>query len=305
MIQDSARPSAEHAVGEVAVYDFGRSASLSREHARALEVAFETFARQWAPELSARIRGRAHVAVEQVATETYAEYAASLPATTTMVICGFADSDRRVVIQFPLSVASGWIVQMVGGRPIAPIEDRTLTAIDQALVRALMLEAIAQLGGALGDLLPPGLDVIGIQQSSQFAQVAADAEPVIVARLSMRLGGRTIPASVMLPADVVIDGFSTRDSGATPAAISDLMRRQVESAPVDVALRLTPHTVRPADVLALAVGDIIALPHSADRPLDLVVDRQTVATAAVGTSGARLACVVTAITPDIPAEERP
>ena len=304
MIQDSARSDAERPVGDVAVYDFGRSASLSREHERTLEVAFETFARQWAPELSARIRGRAHVAVEQVTTETYAEYANSLPAATAMVICALPDSDQRVVVQFPLSVANGWIVQMVGGRPLTAAEDRALTAIDQALVRALMLEAIAQLSAALGDLLPPGLDVIGIQQSSQFAQVAADPELVIVARLSMRLGGRTIPASVMLPADVIIDAFSTRDSGTTPAATADLMRRQVESAPIDVALRLAAHTVRPADVLGLSVGDVISLPHSADRPLDLVIDGCAVATAAVGTSGARLACVVTATIPDTPTEER-
>ncbi|WP_258567098.1 FliM/FliN family flagellar motor C-terminal domain-containing protein [Microbacterium sp. Se5.02b] len=46
------------------------------------------------------------------------------------------------------------------------------------------------------------------------------------------------------------------------------------------------------------MGDIVSFPHSADRPLLLAVGDQTVATAAVGSAGARLACVVTSTVPD-------
>lgn len=61
----------------------------------------------------------------------------------------------------------------------------------------------------------------------------------------------------------------------------------------------------PREVLDLSVGDVIAFPHSADRPMTLVVGDQTVATAAVGTAGARLACVVTTIVPDPAFAEEP
>ncbi|UUT36064.1 FliM/FliN family flagellar motor C-terminal domain-containing protein [Microbacterium elymi] len=60
----------------------------------------------------------------------------------------------------------------------------------------------------------------------------------------------------------------------------------------------------PQEVLGLMVGDVISFPHAADRPLDLVTDDHLMATAAAGTSGARLACVITATAPD-PAEESP
>jgi flagellar motor switch protein FliM len=107
----------------------------------------------------------------------------------------------------------------------------------------------------------------------------------------------------MLPASVLA-GFAVRASDADRTETPGLVRRQVEAAPVEVALRLAPRTVLPREVLDLAVGDLLPLPHAADRPLLLTVGDQTVATAAVGSAGARLACVVTATVPETaPAQE--
>jgi flagellar motor switch protein FliM len=298
----SGAPAGAGALADVEPYDFGRPATLSREHARLLEVAFETFSRQWASQLSAKIGVRAHVSVELVTMQTYDEYADSLPATTTMVVGALPESDERVIIQFPLSAGIAWIVQMVGGRPADDPEERPFTPIEQALIRALMADAAENLTNALGGLLPPGLSIAGIQYSSQFAQVAAASDLVIVVRLEMRLGDRTIPASVMLPASVVLESLTTQNPEKTDAAVPGLVRRQVEATPVELALRLRPRTVLPHEVLGLSVGDVLPFPHAADRPLDLVAGDHPMAAAAVGTSGARLACVITAIATD-PAEE--
>ncbi len=301
MIQDSGRSEVRAGTAsknaEVEVYDFGRSATLSREHTRALELAFETFSRQWSAQLSTKIHVRATIAVEHVGMLTYGEYAQSLPTTTTMIVCALPDSEERIIVQLPTSAATAWIVQMVGGRATTASEDRTFTPIEQALIRSLIVDAIDHLAGALDGLLPSGITVSGIQYSSQFAQVAASGEPVIVARFSMRMAGRTVPTSVMLPASILA-GFTVRATDSERSAAPGLVRRQVEVAPVEVALRLAPRSVLPREVLDLSVGDIIAFPHSADRPMVLTVGDQTVATAAVGSAGARLACVVTTTVPD-------
>jgi len=287
---------------EAEVYDFGRPTALSREHARVLALALETFARQWAAQLSARVRGRAHISLDAVSMQTYDEYADSLPATTTMIVCEMPDAAGTVLIQFPLAAAASWIVQMVGGRPTDIAEDRVLTPLEQALIRALADEALENLTHAMGGVVPAGTAVTGLQFSSQFAQVAAAGELVVVARFSLRQGGRTVPASVVLPAKVVL-GRLEPHGPATSVEVSGLMRAQVELSPVEVALRLAPRTVRPGEVLDLVVGDVLAVPHAIERPLDLVVDDQPVGTAAVGTSGARLACVVTATVSDPPSAE--
>lgn len=281
---------------EVELYDFGRSTTLSREHARILEMSFEMFARQWGSQLSARTHGRAHVAVEAVTMQKYDDFAHSLPSATTLVVCALPGTDARAVFQFPAALATAWIVQMVGGRPVDHVEERPLTHIEQALVRSVMADAIEHLTRALDGLLPAEMSIIGVQHSSQFTQVAAANDTVIVAQFSIRSGGRDLAASVMLPASVVLMAFTTSTMGPANDTAPSSMRRQIEDTLVELALQLAPRTVHPHEVLELSVGDVLALPHSSDRPLELMVAGHPVASAAVGASGARLACVVTATT---------
>ena len=75
----------EAAAVEATVYDFRRPTTLAREHSRVLELAFETFARQWGTQLTAKVRVLSQVECLSVQMQTYDEYAASLPATTAMV----------------------------------------------------------------------------------------------------------------------------------------------------------------------------------------------------------------------------
>jgi flagellar motor switch protein FliM len=80
---DSARPKSK----SIEVYDFRRPTTLAREHARVLELAFETFARQWATQLTAKVRAKSTAVSDSLEMKTYDEYALSLPSTTAMVLC--------------------------------------------------------------------------------------------------------------------------------------------------------------------------------------------------------------------------
>ncbi len=274
-------------------YDFGRPAALSREHARALAGAFEAFARNWATQLTSKIRVRAHIAVERISLETYDEYAATLPATTLLVVCARGTADDRAIVEFPVPTALSWIAKMVGGDASPALDGRALTALELALLRALMDDTLAHLRTALGGLLAEPLTVAAVQYNAAFAQIASAQDLFVVVRFSLRLGDRTEQASIALPAASVLERLS-RSSSATPESSDPaVLRAQVEETPVELTLRLAAKAVRPIDVLGLSVGDVLSLPHAQSRPLDLVIGDHVVAAAAVGTNGARLACVVT------------
>ncbi len=275
-------------------YDFGRPAALSREHTRALAGAFDAFARQWAVQLMSKTRVRAHIALERVNLETYDEYVATVPSTTTLVVCAAEGSDDRAIVEFPLPTAFSWIVKMLGGDAAIGFDDRSLTGVEQALLRTLMDETLTHLRGALGPLLPHDYTVNAVQYNAAFAQIASAQDLVVVARFSLRTADRTETASIALPAAALLERLSR--TASAPDAIADPaeVRRHVEQTPVELTLRLAPRTMRPSEMLSLSVGDIIPLPHSHDRPLDLAVGENIVAAAAVGANGARLACVVTA-----------
>ncbi|GAA4189029.1 hypothetical protein GCM10022219_04120 [Microbacterium oryzae] len=276
-------------------YDFSRPAQLGREHTRQLEAAFEAFARLWSAQLTAKIRMRAHLSLEGVELVAYDEYADSLPATTAMVAASFADRDETCIVQFDLDSALLWVVQMMGGRGTTLPEARTFTPIEMALVRHLMAETFENLGASLGPLLPGEPVLGGVHYNPQYLQVISSSAAVVVARYAMRLGDIQTTATVMLPASAVIDGLAQTGADAATAHPAGLALAQLRSTPMEVALRLAPITIGAGEVLDLAPGDLLRLPHPETTPFELVAGSTPIARAVPGARGSRLACTITTI----------
>jgi len=276
------------------LYDFGRPASLSRENARALNSAFDAFARQWAVQLTSKTRTRVHVAVSEVTMETYDEYIESVPSHTAMIVCGPQGEDDRGILEFPLDVAILWIAKMIGGADNIPVPDRALTILEQALLRQLVDESIGMLRSALNGLLPDKFRSDTVQYNPSFAQIAGATDPVVVARFEMKIGDRdNVPATFAIPAAGFLERLSRADE-LNYIVDPDALRQHVETIDVELSLRVRPQTIDPDQVLNLAVGDIISLNHAVNRPLDLAIGDHIIGTATQGASGSRLACAVTA-----------
>ncbi|RZU65525.1 flagellar motor switch protein FliM [Microterricola gilva] len=274
------------------VYDFRRPTTLAREHSRVLELAFETFARQWATQLTAKVRVLSQVSCEEVLMHSYDEYAAGLPATTAMVLCSIDSSAAKAVVQFPASAGLSWVARMLGGTGETQMPERVFTQIEQALVRRLMDDALEDLRYSLGALLTNDISIDGIQYNSQFAQAAPTSELMIVASFDVRVGDHRSRATVAIPAAVILPQLGESNPTSPVENARGLIEAQLGTVPIDVVLRLAPAPVLPGTVLGLTIGDVIPLPHSQHRPLDLVVDGHELADAAVGINGSRLACVV-------------
>ncbi|WP_125614282.1 flagellar motor switch protein FliM [Specibacter cremeus] len=270
-------------------YDFGRRTTLAREHSRVLELAFDTFARQWGMQLSARLRASCAVVAEEVRLASYDEYAAALPATTVMVLCALEGLDAKAVLQFPSEAALTWVSRMLGGGAGTGAPDRKFTQIEQSLVRNLMDDAVEDLGYSFGSLLPSRPAVDAIAFNSQFAQAAATDALMVVAAFSVRVGDGNWRATAALPAAALLPQLGSGSPTSDPADAAAALRAQVAQVPVDVALALPPVPVTPVAILNLAVGDVVSLRHATSRPLDLTLGGKPVARAVGVTHGSRRA----------------
>ncbi|AMM22241.1 hypothetical protein AX769_05570 [Frondihabitans sp. PAMC 28766] len=275
-----------------------RPTTLAREHSRVLELAFETFARQWGTQLTAKVRVLSQVTCEQVIMTTYDEFAASLPATTAMVLCPLEGASAKAVIQFPSSAALGWVTSMLGGHSLGgnptgqTLPERKFTPIEQALVRRLMDDALEDLRYSLGSLLVAPISVGGFQYNSQFAQAAAKSDLMIVAVFEIRVGEASAPATLAIPAEVLLPQLGEANPTSTTANARELIDSQLAAVPVDVSLQFLPARVLPSVVLDLQVGDLVPLPHPEHRPLDVTVGGEPIGRAAVGANGSRLAGII-------------
>ncbi|MCU1405983.1 MAG: Flagellar motor switch protein FliM [Glaciihabitans sp.] len=277
------------------LYDFRRPTTLAREHSRALELAFETFARQWGTQLTANIRSRSLVTFHQVVMSSYNEYASSLPASTSMVLCNFGDAEAKAVFQFPSIAALSWFSHMLGGDGTHDEAERRLTQLEQILLRKLIDDALDDLRYSFGPILTAPLSIDTIHHNSQLAQAAAPGELMIVATFTVQAGAQSATATFAIPADQVLRRLVDNEPVVTAAEAQELVQAQLVRVPVDVSLQLPPVKTTPAEVLGLSVGDVIPLHYANHKPLDLAVNGRTLARAAVGVHGTRMACVVTDI----------
>jgi len=287
--------------GEPEVYDFRRPMTLAREHARALEMAFETFARQWGTLLTSRLRVVAHVSLDTVEMRSYDEYVRSLPGMTTVVLCTIDQGRSTAVLQMPVDSTMLWVDYLLGGPGLTGrVPERELTEIEWQLVRELLGPALGELSYAFASVAPLEVTIRSVQYAPQFVQAAAASEPVIVASFTMELGDETSTATFMVPAETLLASLEAADELDSRSADEvreherslALMAEQVHGVPVSVNVRFAPRTVTAADVVDLEVGDVVPLRHRADAPLDVVIGDVVLARAAIGSNGTRLACLV-------------
>lgn len=300
-----ARPAARRArTQEPEAYDFRRPMTMVREHARVLEMAFETFARQWGTQLTARLRVMSQVTLDELTLRTYDEYVRSLPPTTAMVLCTIEETRQTAVMQFPVGTAMVWIDYLLGGSGRGDErEGRELTEIELTLLRDLLRPALGDLSYAFAALLPLDVTVRAVQYNPQFVQAVGASESVLVASFTVRSGEREDTATFMVPAELLLaalrnadgsDARSVDERRAQAASVIDL-EAAVQRVPVEVSVRFSPVTVHPREVINLAVGDVLPLSHPSTKPLDVVVDGVVLAHAAAGNNGARLACMVVTV----------
>ena len=281
----------------VEAYDFRRPTTLAREHSRILEVGFETFARQWGTQLTAKVRVKSTVAAESLVMQSYDDYVASLPSTTSMVLCVMdgQSNSGKMVVQFPTAAALGWVARMLGGHGDKSGLERKFTPLEYALIKTLVDEALDVLSYSLGGLLTGTAHVESIQYNSQFAQAAATTDLMIAVAFSVHVGDSATGVTLAIPADALLPQLGAVNPMASHANAAGLVRDQLAHVPVDVAVRLAPAAVTPAQILNLAVGDTIPLPHPEHEPFHVAVGGKDLAQAMVVRKGSRVAARIVAV----------
>src|SRR5215213_7385267 len=277
-------------------YDFRRPSKLSRETARALEIVFETVARQWAAVVGSALGGQCQVSFLGVEQRSYDDYVNSLPSPTLLSVFEPHPHSGSGFLQVPLSVGFVAIDHMLGGNGRWQQPDRLPTEIETALVRRLLERMLAEVPYGLQAVTEIAPRLRAIEHNPQFVQVAAAMDMFVVASFAMTLDGATTPSTVTfaLPAAMVSAAVSDA-AGETPdvrRAARAAMSGAVQDVPVEVRVRFLPLRLTSQRLLRLRVGDVIRLDHPVERPLDVVASGVVCARGVAGTQGSRAACLI-------------
>ncbi len=268
-------------------FDFRRPSKFSRDHARALQIVHETFARQFTTILSTTLRSVSQVTVNTVDHISYDEYVRSSHELAFLALLSIDPLPGAGILQLPLDIAMAAIDRLLGGTGEGSQPSRALTDIEAVLMRELVQRLLKELDYSFESLLKTSTSIVQLESNPQFAQVAAASDMVVVATYDVRIGSKESTASLCIPFAALqpvlenVSGtalFADR-KGADPEESARAVAARLTGVPVDVAVRFYAVTLTSSEILDLQLGDVLPLRHPVNSPLSVVAAGRTCAAA--------------------------
>jgi len=285
--------------GEPRTYDFRRPTKLSREHVRVLQIAQEAFARQATTILTTFLRAGARLELMGIEQFSYDDYLVTLPNPVFISTFTLEPLAGKGLLAYPLDIAMATVDHMLGGSGTAEQPNRPMTAMESTITNHLLSRLLDEFAESFATIteLQPALS--GVEYNPQLAQAASGSDTVMVATFAMAVGSREGQATLVLPFSSFAQALNNAASPQLSESALRKRRRATEAltarlnlVPVDVSVRFAPLTVSSADLLSLAVGDVLLLRHAPDSPLEVTTNDVTFAYAIASNHRRRLAAAI-------------
>jgi len=284
-------------------YDFRRPNKFTREHVRALQIASETFARQFTTVLSTTLRTVSQVQAKGIHQLTYDEYIRDVPNPTYLAILSLAPLAGASIFHLPLPVVMTAVDRLLGGPGAGLALHRPLTEIEQSLMRDLLGRVLRELAYAFESLTALEPTVLHQESNPQFAQIGSPSDMVIVFVYDLRIGGQAGEATLCVPFaslqpvldEVAANSLLAGRVEADAESVRESLAERMGAAPVTVSVSFPAVTLALSEIVDLRPGDVLPLEHRVDAPLEVSVGGLPRFAARPGRRGKRLACVITSV----------
>jgi flagellar motor switch protein FliM len=292
-------PAAGRRRGEPRTYDFRRPTKLSREHVRVLQIAQEAFARQATTILTTFLRAGARLELVGIEQFSYDDYIVTLPNPVFISTFSLEPMAGKGMLAYPLDIAMAIVDHMLGGSGRADQPSRPMTAMETTITNHLLDRLLDEFATSFATITEIQPALLGHEYNPQLAQAAAGSDTVMVASYTMSVGSREGEATLVLPFSSFAQALNNAASPQLSETALAKRRRATEAltarlnlVPVDVSVRFAPLTVSSADLLSLAVGDVLLLRHPPDAPLEVTTNDVTFAYAIASNHRRRLAAAI-------------
>lgn len=281
-------------------YDFRRPNKFNREHVRALQIANETFARQFTTVLSSTLRTVSTVSLRNVGQLTYDEYIRDIPNPSYLALVSLAPLTGASIFHLPLPVAMAAVDRLLGGTGTGATPNRPLTDIEAVLMRDLMGRILHELAYGFESLTAITPKLLQQEFNPQFAQIAAATDMCVCMTYDVRVGAQQGEATLCVPFasiqpvldEVAGSSLLVGRAASDPRAVYQALAARIGMAPVEVSVRFDEVTLSSAEIVDLQPGDVLPLGHGTDVPLTVSVAGQDAFSAMAGRRGKRLACLI-------------
>lgn len=289
---------------EVMNYDFRRPNRISKNQIKFLHNIHESFAEVFGYYLVSKLQTIVSVDLIAVDQLFYSEFILSVSSPGCLYIFDIEGTDGSGILEISPNLALNLVEIMLGGNAETQQKPRTITPIEQSVLRNLIEHLFSDMSSAW--------DVIGglkfklnrMESEADFVQIAPASEIVIVLSFDVHIGQNTYSMSVCYPTFSLEDKMNklnaqtmaTSSKGTRKTRAKDTeknIKKQMEKSTLPLSVELGQTTITVAELLKLEVGDLIMTEKKISEDVEVSISGQKKLTAKIGNVEGKKAVKIT------------
>ncbi|AJQ27326.1 MULTISPECIES: flagellar motor switch protein FliM [Pelosinus] len=289
---------------KIKVYDFKRPDKFSKDQIRTLYMLHENFARLMNTYLSAHLRTLVHIDVASVDQLTYEEFIRSLPNPSVIGVFQMRPLKGNAILELNPNVIFSIIDRLFGGPGLPPAKTRSLTDIEEAIVKRVINKTLECFSDAWKQVvaIEPKLEII--ESNPQFTQIVPPNDMVVIITLHVKIGQVEGLVNICIPylvLEPIMSKLTTTYWVASSVAKQALpehinaIQRKLEKAFIPLYVELGRTTVTVQELLGLVVNDVLQLESKIENDLNVIVGQREKFRGKPGLSGHKVALQITQV----------
>ncbi len=289
---------------KVKVYDFKRPDKFSKDQIRTLYMLHENFARLLNTYLSTNLRTLVNISVASVEQLAYEEFIRSLSNPSVIGIFNMSPLKGNVIFEINPNIAFSIIDRLFGGEGTVINKIRTLTDIEETIIRKVITKSLDNLQEAWRHVVntEPRLEVI--ETNPQFTQIVPPNDMVVIVTLQTQIGqvegliNICIPYLVLEPImSKLTTTFWVASSIAKQAHPEqvDILEKKIKKTYVPLAVELGTINLSVREFLSLNINDVLKLDTTVGSELKVIVGRKAKFLCHPGTANKKVAVQISGV----------
>ena len=261
-------------------YDLTSQDRIIRGRMPTLEMTNEKFARMFRATLSSLLRKVASVSALSIDTIKYGDFLKTLPVPTSLHLFRIDPLRGNAIIVVESKVIFTLVDIVFGGsgRNGFKVEGREFTAIENNLIKKVVLSALLDLEKAWKALLDVKMTYQRSEINPQFAHIVPLTDVVVVVNFEIEMDYSSgiislcIPYSTLEPIREKLQAGFQSDYLDVDKEWEKRLKEELMSSGLELVARLGQSHLLTRDVRDLKIGDVVLLDQYASDPIDIYVE---------------------------------
>ncbi|MFZ0389263.1 MAG: flagellar motor switch protein FliM, partial [Calditrichia bacterium] len=288
-------------------YDFRRPNRVSKDQLKTIRTLHENFSEIFGFFLASKLQTMATIDLIAVDQLRYSEYVLSISNPSCIYIFDIVETDGKAVLELTPELVLVIVERLLGGSGVKAKNSRSITTIEQRMIRPLMSKALDNLSASWRPIQTLNFALSGFESNPDFVQIAPASEIVIVISFEIKIGEDSFLMNLCYPsfaleeviARLNVQYYSSVHSRRDKHKVKEKISGHLSKTMLDLRVLLGSTEIKIEELLGLETGDVLVLDNTLDSPIPVFVGDRVKFYGRPGKQNDRLAIKLTGEAEDI------